>query len=259
MCSVYVDAGFPHRVSPFGYLRIVAHLQLPEAFRSLSRPSSAPDAKAFPLRSFMLDLRRGILRIACPAAWLNAPRRKCAHAAASPLKFRPAALGSEFVHSVPASRADLSGSNLLRVVQSLGSLSIRIMQTHLFYQQNCNYPFLPSEFLLQAINVSLLLPSHNLHQMSQCSVFKVHLELALIEIFFSEYFNQHISFRKMVGQSGLEPPTSRLSVVCSSQLSYWPIFFRSPGALASPYSPFLVEISGFEPLTSCLQGRRSPS
>ena len=38
-------------VSPFGYLRIVAHLQLPEAFRSLSRPSSAPDAKAFPLRA----------------------------------------------------------------------------------------------------------------------------------------------------------------------------------------------------------------
>ena len=39
-------------VSPFGYLRIVAYLQLPEAFRSLSRPSSAPDAKAFPLRSY---------------------------------------------------------------------------------------------------------------------------------------------------------------------------------------------------------------
>ena len=39
-------------VSPFGYLRIVAHLQLPEAFRSLSRPSSAPDAKAFTLCSF---------------------------------------------------------------------------------------------------------------------------------------------------------------------------------------------------------------
>ena len=39
-------------VSPFGNLRITAHLQLPEAYRSLSRPSSAPDAKAFPLRSF---------------------------------------------------------------------------------------------------------------------------------------------------------------------------------------------------------------
>ena len=37
-------------VSPFGNLRIIAHLQLPEAYRSLSRPSSAPDAKAFPLR-----------------------------------------------------------------------------------------------------------------------------------------------------------------------------------------------------------------
>ena len=39
-------------VSPFGNLRIKVHLQLPEAYRSLSRPSSAPDAKAFPLRSY---------------------------------------------------------------------------------------------------------------------------------------------------------------------------------------------------------------
>ena len=37
-------------VSPFGNLRIVAHLQLPEAYRSLSRLSSAPSAKAFSLR-----------------------------------------------------------------------------------------------------------------------------------------------------------------------------------------------------------------
>ena len=44
--------GVLHRwVSPFGNLRIEAYLQLPEAYRSLSRPSSAPDAKAFPLRS----------------------------------------------------------------------------------------------------------------------------------------------------------------------------------------------------------------
>ena len=39
-------------VSPFGNLRIKAHLQLPVAYRSLSRPSSAPNAKAFPLRSY---------------------------------------------------------------------------------------------------------------------------------------------------------------------------------------------------------------
>ena len=38
-------------VAPFGNLRITGYLLLPEAYRSLSRPSSAPDAKAFPLCS----------------------------------------------------------------------------------------------------------------------------------------------------------------------------------------------------------------
>ena len=58
--SVYVTLRW---VSQFGYLRISAHLQLPEAFRSLSRPSSAPDAKAFPLRSFTLDLTGAVSRV----------------------------------------------------------------------------------------------------------------------------------------------------------------------------------------------------
>ena len=39
------------RIAPFGYPRINACLRLPVAFRSLLRPSSAPSAKAFPLRS----------------------------------------------------------------------------------------------------------------------------------------------------------------------------------------------------------------
>jgi hypothetical protein len=39
------------RVSPFGNPRINACLQLPEAYRSLPRPSSAPGAKAFALCS----------------------------------------------------------------------------------------------------------------------------------------------------------------------------------------------------------------
>ena len=43
-------------VPPFGYLRINGYVRLPEAFRSLSRPSSAPSAKAFTLCSFLLDL-----------------------------------------------------------------------------------------------------------------------------------------------------------------------------------------------------------
>ena len=50
--STHVAGVLLQRVSPFGNLRIKAHLQLPEAYRSLSRPSSAPDAKAFPLRSY---------------------------------------------------------------------------------------------------------------------------------------------------------------------------------------------------------------
>jgi hypothetical protein len=37
-------------VSPFGNLRIKAYLQLPEAYRCSSRPSSAPDAKASTVR-----------------------------------------------------------------------------------------------------------------------------------------------------------------------------------------------------------------
>ena len=44
------------RVSPFRHPRIIAHLQLPKAFRSLSRLSSAPGAKASVLRPFWLDL-----------------------------------------------------------------------------------------------------------------------------------------------------------------------------------------------------------
>ena len=50
--SQHVDTVLPCRVSPFGYPRIAGYLLLPVAFRSLSRPSSAPDAKAFPLRSY---------------------------------------------------------------------------------------------------------------------------------------------------------------------------------------------------------------
>ena len=56
MYSVYVSWFFTMSVSTFGYLRIYAHLQLPAAFRSLSRPSSAPDAKAFTLCSSSLEL-----------------------------------------------------------------------------------------------------------------------------------------------------------------------------------------------------------
>ncbi len=40
----------PTRVSPFGHPRIKACVQLPEAYRSLPRPSSSLSAKAFTMR-----------------------------------------------------------------------------------------------------------------------------------------------------------------------------------------------------------------
>ena len=49
--STHADRVLLCRVAPFGNLRINAYVPLPVAYRSLSRPSSAPDAKAFPLRS----------------------------------------------------------------------------------------------------------------------------------------------------------------------------------------------------------------
>ena len=100
-------------------------------------------------------------------------------------------------------------------------------------------------------------------------------------------------FSPPVGLSGLEPPTSRLSGVRSNRLSYKPIFpaLRLSGLLATVAVPLLlrssgassdspaslrrfpslrfsagqnrvlpvVEINGIEPLTSCLQSRRSSS
>ena len=56
MDSLYDLWFFTIGVSPFGNLRIEAYLQLPAAYRSLSRPSSAPCAKAFALCSSSLEL-----------------------------------------------------------------------------------------------------------------------------------------------------------------------------------------------------------
>ena len=73
--SPHVDRFFICRVSPFGYPRVAGCFRLAVAFRRSLRPSSAPGAKAFPLRSYSLDhcsrstsllryLRAAILRCA---------------------------------------------------------------------------------------------------------------------------------------------------------------------------------------------------
>ena len=50
-----VSRHYARRVSPFGHHRINACLPLPGAYRSLPRPSSPTDAKAFIVRPYALD------------------------------------------------------------------------------------------------------------------------------------------------------------------------------------------------------------
>ena len=49
---------YSSRVAPFGYLRINARVQLPEAFRSLPRPSSPADLSitSFQMQPFFLQI-----------------------------------------------------------------------------------------------------------------------------------------------------------------------------------------------------------
>ena len=74
-------------------------------------------------------------------------------------------------------------------------------------------------------------------------------------------------YSRLVGPSGLEPPTSRLSGARSNHLSYEPIqLYGSFSLHLVPHSNNrlsfylnLVEMMGIEPMTPCLQGRCSPS
>ena len=67
---------------------------------------------------------------------------------------------------------------------------------------------------------------------------------ALSQLSYSPRCRRHSNDLIMVGLGRLELPTSPLSGVRSNQLSY---------------KPNVVELSRIELLTSCVQGRRSPS
>ena len=54
MCSAAGDGTPSRRVSPFGHPRIAACVRLPEAFRSLPRPSSAQSTEASTIRPYSL-------------------------------------------------------------------------------------------------------------------------------------------------------------------------------------------------------------
>ena len=100
------------------------------------------------------------------------------------------------------------------------------------------------------------------------AAFSSHLPSASMSFSSANYLTSLCSFQgALVGSSGLEPPTSRLSGVRSNQLSYEPSSFSTPAVLRRlPFSgrlpsffQSLVEMNGFEPMTPCLQSRCSPS
>ena len=65
------------RIAPFGNPRINAYLRLPVAYRSLSRPSSAPSAKAFALRPCSLDQIMLVLSAQFVVCYPNSLHRFC--------------------------------------------------------------------------------------------------------------------------------------------------------------------------------------
>ena len=98
------------------------------------------------------------------------------------------------------------------------------------------------------------------------------LKCVLFYLFVSTHFTSLFGFQwsfpllnfsiKLVGSSGLEPPTSRLSGARSNHLSYEPIKLTSMYLVSLAFILRLlplVEMMGFEPMTPCLQGRCSPN
>ena len=64
------------RVAPFGHPEITAYVQLPQAYRSLSRPSSPLDAKASTVRLIAFDL--DLLQNATACYSVLIPQHLCA-------------------------------------------------------------------------------------------------------------------------------------------------------------------------------------
>ena len=167
----YCLSGFPHS-EIHGYN---GYLLLPVAYRSLSRPSSAPDAKAFPLRSFQLDLSNHLLILK------------------------------------------------VELCRQFNRIFEIVIVTHLYDVPQLKLKI--RSFKLYVQKTSLLPCLSLLHYIVQFSRFDLPTAFAarFEDLSYARSSNPTTNVTGMVGPSGLEPPTLRLSVVRSSQLSYGPV------------------------------------
>ena len=145
------------------------------AYRSLSRPSSAPDAKAFPLRSFQLDLSNHLLILK------------------------------------------------VELCRQFNRIFEIVIVTHLYDVPQLKLKI--RSFKLYVQKTSLLPCLSLLHYIVQFSRFDLPTAFAarFEDLSYARSSNPTTNVTGMVGPSGLEPPTLRLSVVRSSQLSYGPM------------------------------------
>lgn len=168
----YCLSGFPHS-EIHGYS---GYLLLPVAYRSLSRPSSAPDAKAFPLRSFQLDLSNHLLILK------------------------------------------------VELCRQFNRIFEIVIVTHLYDVPQLKLKI--RSFKLYVQKTSLLPCLSLFHYIVQFSRFDLPTAFAarFEDLSYARSSNPTTNVTGMVGPSGLEPPTLRLSVVRSSQLSYGPLW-----------------------------------
>ena len=186
----YCLSGFPHS-EIHGY---IGYLLLPVAYRSLSRPSSAPDAKAFPLRSFQLDLSNHLL-----------------------------ILKVELCRQFNRIFEIVIVTHLYDVPQ----LKLKIRSSVLSNKRPLcclAYHFFITLFSFQGSIFQLLLQP----DLKICLMPGLQIQQQLLFLYPSSgrdtlYLALHARCNLLVGPSGLEPPTLRLSVVRSSQLSYGPV------------------------------------
>ena len=187
----YCLSGFPHS-EIHGY---IGYLLLPVAYRSLSRPSSAPDAKAFPLRSFQLDLSNHLL-----------------------------ILKVELCRQFNRIFEIVIVTHLYDVPQ----LKLKIRSSVLSNKRPLcclDYHFFITLFSFQG------------------SIFQLLLQPDLKICLYARSSNPTTNVTGMVGPSGLEPPTLRLSVVRSSQLSYGPVVDTSSISLAALHAVRLAHFA----------------